>query len=294
MLGSWLEGQGAGTPMQGAGVYLVVDDVDTTTRRRSRTVPTSSTALRTRSSARGATGRVTRRATSGAWDLSAGTELVLGPGVPGLQRRQRVERVAAVVPARRAPTARSAGGSRWRCRCRPPRRCAGRCTRGRPRGTGRARPCACRRSRGRRSGAVDHQVVAGRRVVAAVLAPCRRAPPPCGCRTWRTRPGPGGCGPSARCRSARPRRRSRGGRGSGRCGRRGRRRRGCTSPAWELEALAPPGAGGRQPERVAARRGAGPAQPAVPGHARHRTRRRGLGASSVLTTAAVAARTSST
>jgi uncharacterized glyoxalase superfamily protein PhnB len=28
MLGSWLEGQGAGTPMQGAGIYLVVDDVD--------------------------------------------------------------------------------------------------------------------------------------------------------------------------------------------------------------------------------------------------------------------------
>ena len=28
MLGSWLEGQGAGTPMQGAGTYLVVEDVD--------------------------------------------------------------------------------------------------------------------------------------------------------------------------------------------------------------------------------------------------------------------------
>jgi uncharacterized glyoxalase superfamily protein PhnB len=28
MLGSWLEGQGTGTPMQGAGIYLVVDDVD--------------------------------------------------------------------------------------------------------------------------------------------------------------------------------------------------------------------------------------------------------------------------
>ena len=28
MLGSWLEGQGAGTPIQGAGTYLVVDDPD--------------------------------------------------------------------------------------------------------------------------------------------------------------------------------------------------------------------------------------------------------------------------
>ncbi len=29
MLGSWLEGQGGGTPMENAGIYLVVDDVDT-------------------------------------------------------------------------------------------------------------------------------------------------------------------------------------------------------------------------------------------------------------------------
>lgn len=28
MLGSWLEGQGAGTPVEGAGVYVVVDNVD--------------------------------------------------------------------------------------------------------------------------------------------------------------------------------------------------------------------------------------------------------------------------
>jgi uncharacterized glyoxalase superfamily protein PhnB len=28
MLGSWLEGQGEGAPMQNAGTYLVVDDVD--------------------------------------------------------------------------------------------------------------------------------------------------------------------------------------------------------------------------------------------------------------------------
>jgi uncharacterized glyoxalase superfamily protein PhnB len=28
MLGSWFEGQGGGKPMEGAGVYLVVDDVD--------------------------------------------------------------------------------------------------------------------------------------------------------------------------------------------------------------------------------------------------------------------------
>ena len=75
--------------------------------------------------------------------------------------------------------------------------------------------------------AADHEVVAGRRCGSPCRRPRRRAPRPAACRSWRTRPGPGGSGPCGRPRSGRPRHRSRACRGPGTCGRRGRRHPRC-------------------------------------------------------------------
>ena len=97
--------------------------------------------------------------------------------------------------------------------------------------------------------AVDHDVVAGRRVVLLELDPAAaRRDHPRAARAntswpwweWPARPGP----------NPRPRRRSRAGRAPGRCGRRGRRSRAVRRPSASARLGAVGGRGG-EPERVA-------------------------------------------